>query len=332
MKVILKVCVVLSVSFSFSAFAKNCEETRLGMDIGSGSTKILVAQVDTCQKKIVKVLLKDAVQISFNEALAKSVNDRLSDEIISDGETKIGKLLEKARSFKPKKEAAVATSVFRKASNGKEIIKSYSRKFKMKFEIISQHEEAMLGYLSAYSSVPESLKAGKEVVAWDIGGGSMQILYINKKKEILSYLGDLASVTYKNMVLEALELKNPEVITSPNPTAPVKAQAIGLSRSYAKIHVPAEIKKVVKDALILGVGGVHGISILNQTGLKDAYTQDDLRATINRLSVKEDKDLVGEYKATDVTNLMLVLGFMEGLEINKVNIVTANLLEGLMLQ
>jgi exopolyphosphatase/guanosine-5'-triphosphate,3'-diphosphate pyrophosphatase len=46
----------LAFFISTSAFAKTCEEVRMGLDIGSGSTKIMVAKVDFCKKKIFKVL------------------------------------------------------------------------------------------------------------------------------------------------------------------------------------------------------------------------------------------------------------------------------------
>lgn len=327
----MKASVVLFSLYSLNANASKCEEVRLGLDIGSGSTKMMVAKVDTCKRKIVEVLLNDARQISFNEDLAKSSEDRLSQEMIDSGLTKMEELVKEAQKFKPKKSYGVATSVFRKAINGEEIIKSYSRKLKVKIEIISQQEEAVLGYISAMSMIDDNTRKGRDVIAWDIGGGSMQILYLNDKKEAESYLGDLASVTFKNMIVEVLKLENPDKVQSPNPIGKYKLQAVALARAYAKIHVPAHIKKKIKESMVVGLGGVHGISIKNQLEAKDKYTLVELDKISSQRVLKPDSELVGEYKATDVSNLLLVQGFMEALEVNTVNVVSANLLQGVVL-
>lgn len=332
MKIRILFSCVLFLTISNVALASKCEEVRMGLDVGSGSTKMMVAKVDFCKKKILEVLHRDARQVSFNEDLAKSTDSKLSPAIVDEGLVKITELLESGKKFKPTKTFGVATSVFRKAANGQDIIKSYARKLKMRLEVISHHEEAVLGYISANSMLDENLKKDKNVVAWDIGGGSMQILYLNEKLEPETYLGDLASVTFKNMVVEALMLKDPETHTSPNPLAQVSKMAVGLSRSYAKIHVPSEMKKVLKESIVIGVGGVHGISIKNQIGQNKIYTLEELKKTASKRVLLSDKELVGDYKTTDVTNLLLVQGFMEALEINQVNIVEANLIEGLLLK
>lgn len=331
MKILIKASVLLFSVYSLEAFAAKCEEVRMGLDIGSGSTKMMVAKVDTCKRKIIEVLLSDARQISFNEDLAKSSDDKLSQEMIDTGLSKMQELVTEAQKFKPKKSYGVATSVFRKASNGSEVIKSYSRKLKIKLEVISHHEEAVLGYISAMSMIDDNAKKGRDVVTWDIGGGSMQILYLNDKKQPESYLGDLASVTFKNMIVEVLKLEDPDKVTTPNPIGKYRPQAIALARAYAKIHVPAHIKKKIKESMVVGLGGVHGISIKNQIGTKEKYTLSELDKTGIQRVLKSDSDLVGDFKTTDVSNLLLVQGFMEALDVSTVNVVEANLLQGVVL-
>lgn len=64
-----------------AAHAAGCEETRAGIDMGSGTTKLVVAKVDTCQRRINKVLFEDQRPIGFNEDLSKSADNTLSPAI-----------------------------------------------------------------------------------------------------------------------------------------------------------------------------------------------------------------------------------------------------------
>jgi exopolyphosphatase/guanosine-5'-triphosphate,3'-diphosphate pyrophosphatase len=321
---------ILLTSFfiSFEALAKNCQEVRMGFDIGSGTTKVLVAKVDFCESKIIEVLFTDSRPVSFNEDLEKSKDDTLSPAIIEQGLKTLAGMVRKGKIYKPKKTYGVATSVFRKAHNGANVIRGYSKKLNLKLEVISQHDEALLGFLSARSFTNE-----KNIVVWDIGGGSMQMWSQHERDKPKTYLGDLASVTFKNMVIEAIQLKDPNNIISPNPMVDKREQAVALARAYAKIHVPADLKIAIGESKIVGIGGVHSQSIKKQLQLKGMiYTLDELDKAGKVQSEKSDKDLEGEYRTTDVTNLLLVQGFMEGLGIKEVTIVNASLLQGAILK
>lgn len=305
----------------------------MGLDIGSGSTKMMVAKVDFCKNKILEVLHQESQPVPFNEDLEKSTDGNLSQAIIDRGLTTINGMITVGKKLKPKRISGVATSVFRKSKNGVDVIKGYARKLKTRLEVVSQEEEAMLGYLSVLSLVDEKVKEDKQIIVWDIGGGSMQMFSMDKKRIPHMYLGDLASVTFKNMVIEVLQSKSLETTTSPNPIGDKREQAIALARSYAKLHVPSAIKFDLRERVVIGVGGVHSQSIKNQLGLKEMkYTLEELDKASKVQSLKTDQELTGEYRTTDVTNLLLVQGFMEGLGIKEVKIVNATLLQGVMLR
>jgi exopolyphosphatase/guanosine-5'-triphosphate,3'-diphosphate pyrophosphatase len=230
--------------------------------------------------------------------------------------------------------SAVATSVFRKAHNGQAIISSWQKKLKIKkMRVISQEEEAELGMKSVLTQLPKEMRDLSLFMVWDIGGGSMQMLGYDQKKQKHLYSGDLASVSFKNMVMEALQLKNMETEKTPNPIGDKKESAHKLAKSYASIHVPQKIKDLIKDKLMIGIGGVHHFSIRNQIGTKnDFYTLAEVKAAALIQSTKKDEELAGDYRSTDVTNLFLVSGFMEALGIDKVQVKSASLLEGLLFQ
>ncbi len=309
----------------------------MGLDIGSGATKIMVAKVDFCKGKVLEVLLNESKQVSYNEDLEKNADGNLSEAIIESGHKTLSELIAKGKTFKPKKSYGVATSVFRKAKNGTDVIKGFAKKTGIKLAVISQEEEAYLGYLSVMSLMDEKDPAAKNIVVWDIGGGSMQMFSMDENKKPQRYLGDLASVTFKNMVIEVIQSKSPETTTTPNPIGDKRDQVIALARSYARLHVPAGLKFEIKNRTVVGVGGVHAYSIKGQiqgqTQTKEPfYTLEQLGATSKIQVEKSDSELKGDYRSTDVTNLLLVQGFMEALGIKEVKVVNASLLQGVVLR
>ena len=83
----------LEQNHTYSAATK-CHEVRGAMDVGSGSTKIKIALVDTCEIKILKVLAEDQVAIAFKENIDASGN--LNSKFIREASEKISALAENA--------------------------------------------------------------------------------------------------------------------------------------------------------------------------------------------------------------------------------------------
>lgn len=325
--------ILLSLCFiSFESTAKNCQEIRGGFDVGSGSTKTLVAKIDVCQKKILEVLYSDSKPVAYNEDLEKSTEKKLGDKVIGEGLEAMTSLLASVKKFKPARITGVATSVFRNAKNGTEVINSFSKKLGFKIEVISQQDEALLGFLSAKSLVGDEVLKNNPPLMWDIGGGSMQMMTFEGKKP-LYYLGVLASVTFKNMIIEVLQGKNLETASSPNPIGDKYAQALSMARFYSKLHVPLDLRQALKGRTVIGIGGVHSIALKNMMQLKEMnYSLSQLAKDSSAAVLKADQDLTGDYRSTDVSNMILVQGFMEGLGIDEVRLVSASLLQGIVLK
>ncbi len=329
--------ITFSFLISFTLEAKNCFENRMGVDIGSGSTKILVAQIDVCNKTIIKVLLQESKAAAYNDNFEKSADGSITPEMETKGFSVLKELIELSRIHKPKKTSGVATSVFRKANNGKQIIARFSKKLKISLKVISQDEEAQLGYDAAVATLGAEasglLGEKRQVVVWDIGGGSMQMITRDDKKNFLTYLGSLASNNFKNMIIEVFQQKPIETTPSPNPIGLSRTNVVALARAYARLHVPPQFVNKERDKVYVGVGGVHNQSIKTQLQLKgSSYSVGDLDDLAIQQAQKSDKDLTGDYRATDVSNLLLVQGFMEAMSVREVNLVNASLLQGLLIQ
>ena len=327
-----KIILFIMLSLTTGLEAKNCESIEAGIDIGSGSIKLLVASIDKCQMEIKNILVKDSKALDLNSDFLKNPEGKISPEFINKAEVILLAYKKMAFSMKAKSVKAVATSVFRKAVNGDQIIRSWQKKLKIKtMNVISQEQEAELGARSVLMQLPKERRDLSNLIVWDIGGGSMQILGFDQNQKKHNYLGDLASVSFKNMVMEALQLKNIEIEKTPNPILEKRESALMLAKSYAKIHVPQKIKELIKEKIIIGIGGVHNFSIRTMIGTKnDYYSLTEVKAASLIYSSKKDEELSGDYRSTDVTNLLLVGGFMEALGIDKVHVKSASLLEGLL--
>ncbi len=306
-----------------------CIEKQAAMDIGSGSTKILVAIVNTCEGKILKTLFKESKSIKVKESV---IGESIPKSIQSDLDLAISEWKIKTLPLNIKSYKAVATEVFRSTSNGLAVLEELEKKHLLKIKLITQIEEAILGF---WSAVGASGLDPKQIVSWDIGGGSMQMTTI-KNNEFMFYTGKMASVNFKNEYLKTTKCRN-NTNCSPNPMG-LKGvlSAVKIADLYAKKNVPQEFKKEFKLKTVVGIGGVHSKSIWNQL-LRSQPNEKDLN--LNNLQTLafengklKDEDLKSEYAETEVTNIALVLGFMKRLEIQSVKPFDVDLTTGLLVQ
>lgn len=322
--------------WSTQVLARSCTEVRAGIDMGSGTTKILVSEVDVCRNKLGKVLFSQDKPIGFNEDLAESHNNQLSPQIQQQGAATLRELVAQAQKFHPVRITGVATAVFRTAANGPEVIKQFNREAHVSLRIISQKQEAELGFLSAKAALNDPKIKDTDLLVWDIGGGSMQMTTYTLAKGVKTpeiYQGKLASVSLKDLVIEVLMNKNLKEVNSPNPIGPLAGEILRLVNFYARTHVNPEIMQAAKSKTVVGIGGVHGYSIKDQLHpANNKYTLADLDRVAKEKVTQSDAQLSGDYRATDVTNLLLVEGFMQALNISDITIVKASLIQGILLQ
>jgi exopolyphosphatase/guanosine-5'-triphosphate,3'-diphosphate pyrophosphatase len=304
--------------------ATKCHEVRGAMDVGSGSTKIKVALVDICEVKILKVLAEDQAAIAFKENIDTSGN--LSSKFMLEANEKIVALAQHAvQNGVPFSElAVVATQAAREAKNIDELKASLARK-SIVFTVISQQEEAELGHQAA--ALVSQLKRN-DFTSFDIGGGSFQL--VNESGTVKMLGGQLASVSFKNHVLTAIQKRAPG--QSPNPIRKSHASlAIQYAYEYSN-RLAANAKGFEIKKTVVGIGGVFGSSIRNQLRLSSSepVTTTALENEIPKLIQRTPKELDGPFADTESTNLLLVLGLMKGLGIKEVSVFKANLTDGVL--
>lgn len=322
----LSILFIAIVSVQCSLLSKNCLQNKGAIDIGSGSTKAFAAIVDICEKKIVKTLFERQMILGFGEALAKSGKEEIPEALIQRAGNEIANFVNEMRKADVKDVSAIATAAFRKAKNGSHAAGEIGRLAKISVTILTQDQEADVGALSARSRLGIAANDQNSVV-WDIGGGSMQ-MWARTSKGVEIFKGDLASVSFKNRVLEEILKKDIKKASSPNPLGKKHVEATQMAIDHATKNVPDFFRK--GGLRWLGIGGVLSISIKNQTK-KPTFTAADLKITLLKNSTLTDRQIHSDYRATEVTNLALVLGYMKALQIEKVETVEASLAQGWLL-
>lgn len=327
---------MLPALFTSTVFAASCVENRAAIDIGSGSTKIAVAEVDTCQHQIRKMLYQQQLPVPYNDALMHSADQRLPESVVRQGMAVIAQEVQQARHFHPVTINGVATAVFRSAENGHEVIRQFSQHSGADIKVITQRQEALLGFASAKATLKDPSLKNEDILVWDIGGGSMQMTTFESRQGHsvpVIYQGKLASVTLKNYIISLLKNQPLQVDSSPNPIGNHAEGALKFVRFYAANDVDATLKRLIPQRKVIGIGGVHDYSLRDQFGGKpDSYTLSQLSTLASVQVNKSDDQLTGDYRATDVSNLLLVEGYMQALNISQVTLTKASLVQGLLVQ
>ncbi len=305
---------------------QNCIEHRAAFDIGSATMKIKTAKVDTCSNINLGLVFQKEVKVAFSE---NTRNQQLSTDIQNKGLEQLSLLKGEAQTRGAKKFAGVATAAFRQADNTPQFLDNIKDKTGISVKLISQDEEAILGYKAATAFAPD-----EPIVVWDIGGNSMQIIAQDSSGQYIIYRGKTASVSFKNLILEKISRKSEGVTASPNPIGRQNlTAALDIAVNTAQ-DIPSELQKCMrqKEVKIVGIGGVHNQSVRKQVNASRLFTRDDLAQTLNNRIEWTDAQIGGHYADTDISNLILVLGFMKKLDIDRVYLKDVNLTDGLLME
>ncbi len=302
-----------------------CMERRTAFDIGSASMKMKTATVDVCRPNVVEIIGQKEIKVPFAENI---LHRQFSLEIQNTGIDQLQALKKQAQGTGAERFAGAATAAFREAQNTPLYLEEVKNKTGIPIRVISQDEEAILGYQAAVSRMGQ---APENVIVWDIGGNSMQITMKDSGRRYLIYRGLLASISFKNQINEKIHHQT-GANKSPNPIGKQNLQAALTIAMKTAEEVPDEIKKSMRReaTAVIGIGGVHNQSLRKQTGNIRVYRQDDLASALQTRLDLDDAAIGGHYADTDVSNLILVLGFMKKLDIGEVHLMDVNLTDGIL--
>lgn len=140
------------------------------VDIGTNSTRLLVADVDTASGNVQELHRQSRVTRLGHQVDA---DGSLCDEAIGRVLATLTDYCAKISSFNCEANLAVLTSAVRDAANGAEFTERVRREFGLDARVLSGDEEAQLTFLGAMS---ERERSQETTVVVDIGGGSTEFI------------------------------------------------------------------------------------------------------------------------------------------------------------
>lgn len=306
----------LIIFFSFFVLTQASAEIerRAAIDVGSGGTKVAIADVDNETNQIVDVLLETSFPVPYQTSLDKSDDGTFDKETKMLGLNTFKEIKEIADQYQVKKIVAIATSAFRKANNAKSFISQIKKETNIALEIIPQREEGEIAFFSAlaYGEFKHD-----EAVVLDIGTGSLQITTANEEKELSVYMGEqMGSVAFKNYIISALQENDLDESNSPNPMSEEDLKmADSYARAFGRKAYPVIKKKIQENPTVIGIGRLFYHSIRPLASEGEVITRNGLRRFIESALNKTDEELNNPYAHVDVSNCILTLAIMKALHI-----------------
>jgi exopolyphosphatase/guanosine-5'-triphosphate,3'-diphosphate pyrophosphatase len=141
------------------------------LDIGTNSTRLLIAEVDTSPEGAIEPLVRRSQVTRLGAGV--DATGRLSEEAIARVRNTLDRYRQEIGEHSCEGNLAVLTSAVRDASNGGEFAELVRREYGLDAHVLSGDEEAQLTFLGAMSSREQG---GLPTVVIDIGGGSTEFV------------------------------------------------------------------------------------------------------------------------------------------------------------
>lgn len=232
-------------------------ERRAAFDVGSGSTKLQVSEVDMKTGKIVQTFYNSERPQAYGIALQQSADGNLGEEVVRMGIELFLELKAVAtEKYQVVKFAAVATEVFRKAKNGMEVLQRLRDATQIEIVLVNQDLEAELGFKSV---VAESKQAEVDICVWDSGGASFQITALHEVQldgviVLNKYLGTVGtSIALSVLITDVLGRRMEDIgdMKAPGAVNPVPTSAKeGLIRAMTA-RLPVEVPRWLRGRSVV---------------------------------------------------------------------------------
>lgn len=279
--------------------------TRASLDIGSGATKISVAEVavndddGTCT--IERLLFEEQTEVLYgHDAKKHAASGLLSDGILERGQAVLARYCQLATDEYgcAPPVVGVATAVFREAANGEAFLQRLQRSLPLRVHLVTQQEEGLLGFQTAVatSGLPPS-----RLLSWDSGGASFQLVRLRpglhhpqpqSAADCLVYLGGLGSAKVTAMMVEQVQGKDFAATQSPNPAT--AADCLALERLIAAAIAAAGPLPDWWDAglAVVAIGGVDCMAAIASAAVHSrTITRQAVADAVQRLCGRTDAEL-----------------------------------------
>lgn len=235
---------------------------RAAFDIGSGATKLTVADVDTVSGTILKTYFSEERPCSFGTDWLKSSDNCLSELIQGKGIETLTVFKDICITHQTQQYSAIATEVFRKAKNGHIFLDKVSKLLDIPIQLVSQEIEAELGYatgIALYQNHWEQTidSSDSTCIVWDSGGASFQFTAKNAVNNSLEfYVGAFGSGVVTRLLIESIRKQKLAEVQSPNPVSIADCDALV---SHLLTILPTPVPFWLHNKNVVAIGGPNSI-------------------------------------------------------------------------
>ncbi len=327
---------------------------RAVIDLGSGSTKLNMAEVDTCgeQPRVVRKIAGDNNRAVALEA-AKDAAGNISPEARLAAIGALNELRvvarETAASYKYDQFelAVVGTHALRTATNKDEFLRQIEDAG-FSVRALTQDEEAMAGFNATVNSTLPDGCDKNNLLVWDVGGGSAQFTRASGGGDPMHLNLPVGSESFRKSMLK-FKKASPDPACPQHPESPNPIGARNLTAARASVARTATVtgtRLSSADTCVIGIGGVHTKAIAAQVeknwnkvgpcscGVQPnclptpgGYSKKELQCLAEFFVTKDDcsPELKGPYAKTAASSLIMVLGFLDQLRISRVHVMNINM-------
>ncbi len=311
---------------------KACYETRFAFDIGTGTMKSRAAKYNTCTNRVVEIYGKFE---KFTHFEACMVNDKtgaitLTEECVNRTNFDLEKFQKEYNmSCKDYKCYAIATAWARKVENGGDV-SSLLDKQGIKMKVLTQEEEGEAAFKSVSNSLEYNTTNVRDLVVWDIGGGSFQFSTLDDSGKIHVFEGKDGVESFDKAMRKMLS-KSP---ASDHPfftdSEMQKVIDYAIEHYGRKLALDPIISSKLQNPnlVLVGVGGPMSRTMIEHLQLPNTVTPELLLETANifkNKSATEIKDKIypripNHFLKSTQTSLLIHYGIMKGAGIEKISI------------
>lgn len=294
------------------------------VDIGTNSTRLLVADVDQATGAV-RELHRESQVTRLGDKV--DTGGKLSDEAIARVAGTLTTYRATIDRYGCEANMAVLTSAVRDASNGAQFTEQVRSQFSLDAQVLSGDEEAQLTFLGAMSDRPVSTEP---TVVIDIGGGSTEFIVGADHKASF------------HVSVQAGVLRMSERHIHTDPPAPTELQALAAdTRSIFLAGLPSEQREPVKRAIAVAGTATSAASIdqaLDPYDPERVHGYTLLRATVELLLARladldeaQRREVVGlhpDRAPTIVAGMILLEEAMKAFDLDQVEVSEHDILRG----
>jgi exopolyphosphatase/guanosine-5'-triphosphate,3'-diphosphate pyrophosphatase len=287
------------------------------IDLGSNGARCLVMQVRGTTRQ---VLLDVREPVKLAEGLYGTGS--LSEPAMRRALAALKRFVQEAKRLGATQVRAVATAAVREASNRLEFTRAVAQQTGLRLEVISGTEEARLIALG----VLEGAGPRDEALLVDIGGGSTELSATRGASVRVGHSVELGAVRLTELFLHSDPPKEKELRLLEEHVADVLADRVGQGLGTKRRRVVGTAGSIGALGEALRDGARPGPAVVERKALRRLYERLRKMRVAARRKVVEDKRV-----DTIVAGAAILLGVMDHLDVDEVEVSRKGLRDGLML-